>query len=101
MYGDSVARLRLLREPIDLFINDSDHSPGYELLEYETIEPKLSAQAIVLGDNAHATATLMLWSEKTERQFLFWKEEPVRHWYPGAGIGISFNNKKPSRAAQC
>ena len=93
LHGDSVASLRTLREPIDLFINDSDHSPNYELLEYQTIEPKLSAQAIVLGDNAHAASTLMVWSEKTERNFLFWKEDPVRHWYPGGGIGISYKKK--------
>jgi hypothetical protein len=24
------------------------------------------------------------------RNFLFFKEEPEEHWYPGAGIGIAF-----------
>jgi hypothetical protein len=76
LYGDSIASLRTVRDPVDLFINDSDHPPDYELLEYQTIEPKLSAQAIVLGDNANVTTALMLWSEKAERQFLFGKKNP-------------------------
>jgi predicted O-methyltransferase YrrM len=91
LYGDSIKSLRRLTHTIDLFINDSDHSANYELLEYQTIQGKLSTKAIVLGDNAHATTKLMEWSQETGRQFLFWREEPVQHWYPGGGIGISFN----------
>jgi hypothetical protein len=27
---------------------------------------------------------------KTGRNFVFFKEQPKAHWYPGAGIGISY-----------
>jgi hypothetical protein len=73
-----------------LFINDSDHSAEYEGREYRVIAPKLSAQAIIVGDNAHVTDELMKFSREIDRQFLFLREEPVNHWYLGAGIGRSF-----------
>ena len=90
LFGDSITSLRVLAEPIDLFINDSDHSAEYEAEEYKTIASKLSAKAIVLGDNAHVTDKLARFSRETSRSFLMFKEQPKNHWYPGAGIGISF-----------
>jgi hypothetical protein len=50
---------------------------------------KLSDRAIVLGDHSHATDELKDWSERAGQRFLFWSEEPVGRWYPGAGIGFS------------
>jgi predicted O-methyltransferase YrrM len=91
--GDSIETLSSL-ERIDVFINDSDHSVDYERREYEVIEQKLSENGIVLGDNAHVEVVLMEWAEKTGRQFLFWKEEPLHHWYSGAGIGFAFRSRE-------
>jgi hypothetical protein len=90
LYGDSLMSLRQLDKAIDLFINDSDHSGDYEKAEYETIAPKLSANAIVLGDNSHCTDELLAFALATRRQFVFFHEVPDRHWYPGGGIGIAF-----------
>jgi hypothetical protein len=90
LYGDSITSLEGLNEKIDLFINDSDHSADYEYREYQTIAGKLNAKAIILGDNAHVTDKLALFSEENGRQFLFFREDPKDHWYPGGGIGISF-----------
>lgn len=90
LYGDSLESLTALPERIDLFVNDSDHSADYEAREYEAIAGKLSPGAIILGDNAHATTALAEFSRKRGRRFAFFKEQPVDHWYPGAGIGISF-----------
>jgi len=90
LYGDSIVSLREIAEPIDLFINDSDHSADYEADEYRAIASKLSADAIILGDNAHVTDKLARFSRETSRSFLMFKEHPKDHWYPGAGIGISF-----------
>jgi predicted O-methyltransferase YrrM len=90
LYGDSVETLRALDVSIDLFINDSDHSAGYEALEYSTIASKLSERAVIVGDNAHVTDELLKFSQQTGRRFLFFREEPENHWYLGAGIGLSF-----------
>jgi len=92
LYGDSITTLSKFTEKIDLFINDSDHSKDYEYREYITIRDKISEDAVLLGDNSHTSDKLAIFSRETNRKFLFFKEEPSGHWYPGAGIGISFKN---------
>jgi predicted O-methyltransferase YrrM len=95
LYGDSLTTLAALDEEVDLFINDSDHSPVYEGLEYQAIRRLLSSRAIVLGDNSHYTGELLAFSQAEGREFIYFQERPSGHWYPGGGIGISF----PRRAA--
>ncbi|MCK9482047.1 MAG: class I SAM-dependent methyltransferase [Bacteroidia bacterium] len=90
LYNDSIESLKTFNEPIDLFINDSDHSLEYEYNEYKTIAHLLTDQSIILGDNSHCSDKLALFSQETNRRFLFFKEEPINHWYEGAGIGVSF-----------
>lgn len=92
VYGDSIESLKKMQGPIDLFINDSDHSASYECLEYQTIRDKISSRAIIMGDNAHVTKELAQFSLENQRQFLFFREVPKDHWYPGAGIGISYTS---------
>lgn len=90
LYGDSIESLQAFNGQIDLFVNDSDHSGEYEYHEYQTILNKLSPAGVILGDNAHATDALSRFSLEHNRQFLFFSEKPAQHWYPGAGIGISY-----------
>jgi hypothetical protein len=90
LYGDSVTTLSAFPDAIDLFISDSDHSQNYEYREYQAIRNKLSSKAIVLADDAHCNSWLADFSSETNRRFLFFKDFPSDHWYPGAGIGISF-----------
>jgi len=98
MYGDSIESLRTFHGTIDLFINDSDHSPDYEYSEYCTIANKLSKRSILLGDNSHYTDRLWKFSVETGRHFLFFQEKPTEHWFEGAGIGISFNRLSSTAA---
>ncbi len=88
-YGDSILTLERLKEKIDVFINDSDHSSSYEISEYKTIRNKLSADSVILGDNSHSTSALADFSLESGRRFYFFREQPKDHWYPGAGIGAS------------
>ena len=90
LYGDSVESLRRLDERIDLFINDSVHTYEYEKREYKTIEGKLKKKSIIIADNAHNNLALLEFAEKTKRRFLFFKEQPKNHWYPGGGMGVAF-----------
>lgn len=50
----------------------------------------LTETGLILGDNSHATDKLLKFSLSTGRKLLFWKEEPLDHWYPGGGIGFSW-----------
>jgi len=92
LYGDSIETLTKFKDTIDLFINDSDHSTEYEYQEYQTIKHLITDDSVILGDNSHCSDKLALFSIETNRNFLFFKEEPLNHWYPGAGIGISFKH---------
>lgn len=88
--GDSVRTLDTFEKEIDLFVSDSDHSPSYETREFDAVEPRLSKRAYVLGDNAHASANLIDFAQRTGRAFLYFREEPDDHWYPGGGIGVAY-----------
>lgn len=92
LYGDSIETLKKFDQKIDLFINDSDHSADYEYDEYITIQPNINEKTVILGDNSHCTSKLADFSLKTKRNFLFFQEIPKDHWYPGAGIGISYTD---------
>ncbi len=94
IYGDSIESLQKFDKMIDLFINDSDHSASYEYREYQSIKNKLSPKALILGDNSHVTDELLKFSIENDRNFVLFREEPKDHWYPGAGIGISFPKAK-------
>jgi hypothetical protein len=90
LYGDSIESLERIKDKVGILINDSDHSEVYEAREYEVIHSKLGLGAIILGDNSHVTDALLKYSTSKQRKFLFFKEEPKAHWYPGGGIGVSF-----------
>jgi len=96
LYGDSIESLSALDSEIDLFINDSDHSMDYEMREFETVSPRLSSRSIVLGDNSHFSDKLINFAQQTNRDFLFFQEQPQGHWYPGAGIGAAFVREQGS-----
>ena len=87
--SDSIAFMKSLNKKVDLFISDSDHTENYEMAEYESFIPSLNSGSIILSDNSHANQVLADFSEKNGRRYVFFKEEPHNHWYPGAGIGIS------------
>lgn len=89
-YGDTLDTLAAIDRPIDLFVNDSDHSADHEAREYAPIRDKLSETAVVIGDNAHATDRLSCFARETGRQFLFAPGVPLDHWNPGAGVGLCF-----------
>ncbi|MBE1487472.1 class I SAM-dependent methyltransferase [Plantactinospora soyae] len=88
--GDSLASIKQLDRPVDLFLHDSDHHTKHERREFSTVEPKLAPGARLLTDNVTMTNVLAEHAEKTGRRFLAYRETPARHWYPGDGIGIAW-----------
>ncbi len=92
VYDDSLAALRRLDRPVDVFLHDSEHSTVHERREFETVEPKLAPGAMLLTDNVTKTSVLSRHAERTGRRFLAFTERPVRHWYPGDGIGAAWRS---------
>lgn len=91
LYGDSISSINSLYEEVDLYISDSDHTPNYESKELIAVSKKMKPTTVIISDNAHATDVLMDWSIDNNRNFAFFREDAKDHWYPGAGIGISWN----------
>lgn len=89
LIGDSLDALRSGTSPVDLFLHDSWHTFTHESAEFDAVTARLTPDALVLSDNAHATDALASWAEQTGRRFSFFREEPTGHWYPGSGIGAA------------
>ena len=86
---DSTEVLAGLRD-VDMFIHDSLHTYDYETRELTAVEPNLRADATILSDNAHESSALSDWAERSGRHYLFFKEQPRDHWWPGDGIGAAW-----------
>ena len=76
---------------VDMFLHDSLHTYDYETRELAAVEPNLRADAIILSDNAHESSALSDWAERSGRHYLFFKEQPLDHWWPGDGIGAAWS----------
>lgn len=87
--GSSVDELATMRD-VDIFLHDSLHTYDYETREIAAVEANLRPDAIVLSDNAHDSSALSDWAERTGRHYLFFKEHPLDHWWPGDGIGAAW-----------
>jgi hypothetical protein len=89
IYGDSHQTIPALTETVDFFIQDSDHAPAHEAAEFRLIAPKLSANALVLSDNADTTDELLKFALTTAREFLYFGEVTANHWLQGSGLGVA------------
>ena len=89
--GNSVDVLRTMRD-VDMFLHDSLHTYEHETEELTVVTPNLRADAIILSDNAHETSALSDWAERNNRHYLFFKEIPINHWWPGGGIGVAWTD---------
>jgi hypothetical protein len=88
--GSSVDELASLRD-VGMFLHDSLHTYDYETSELAAVGPNLRPGAIAMSDNAHDSSALSDWAERTGRHYLFFKEQPRRHWWPGDGIGVAWD----------
>ena len=87
--GSSIDVLGTLKN-VGVFLHDSLHTYDYETGELTAVEPNLRADAIILSDNAHDSSALSDWAERSGRRYLFFKEQPLNHWWPGDGIGAAW-----------
>jgi predicted O-methyltransferase YrrM len=96
--GDSAETLprALAGERIDFFVHDSDHSPEHERMELEFAVGHAADRMLLISDNAHATTELHDLCGRLGAPFRLFHEQPRRHFYPGAGIGLALMERPPS-----
>jgi Methyltransferase domain len=89
--GDSRELLprTLERVEVDLFVHDSDHSYDHERFELEIVDSRASDGAVMITDNAHGGPAFAEFCAKRGIEPHVFIERPRRHFYPGAGMGIT------------
>ncbi len=89
--GDALTTLpsELDGRKVDLFIHDSDHSYEHERAELDLAVLHGSNELVLVSDNAHATTALREICFELGSEYRFFRERPVAHFYPGAGIGVA------------
>ena len=90
LIGDSVESIQKLREPVDVFLHDSDHRPEYEWAEFLAVEPRLHPGSLILSDNSQQSPKLREFAARIGKSFLYFQDTPRDHWWPGDGIGCAF-----------
>ena len=79
----------LAAREVAMFIHDSDHSHDHETFEFETIAKFAQPGAILISDNAHAGTAFAEFCESRRIRHHLFRERPLDHFYPGAGIGLA------------
>jgi len=74
---------------IGLFLHDSDHHYEYETAELEVALSIASDDAILISDNSASGMAMADFCGRHNLAFELFREQPVEHFYPGAGIGIA------------
>ncbi len=89
--GDTTETLprELAGRKIDLFVHDSLHTYEHERFELALALDHASPNAVLISDNSHATTALSDLAREAELTFALYRERPIRHFYPGAGLGIA------------
>jgi predicted O-methyltransferase YrrM len=87
-------------QDVDMFLHDSLHTYDYETKELTAVEPNLRPEAIILSDNAHESPALSDWAERSGRRYLFFREQPRDHWWPGDGIGAAWTDRKSGQPGE-
>ena len=79
---------------MDIFMHDSLHTIEHEVAELAAVGLVSRRMRSCSRANAHATDALMRWAEQSGRQFSFFREQPMGHWYPGSGIGAAWRYRE-------
>ena len=89
--GDAVDGLahELAGRPVDVFIHDSLHTYEHERRELELALKHAGGRIILISDNAHDTTALADVAAAHGGRYGFFREQPLNHFYPGAGIGLT------------
>lgn len=96
LYGDSNESVRNLDVEIDLFISETFVSADFEVQEMQVASTKLSDQAVIIGRGYGMQRFAM----NTNREFLYFREDPQDHWYMGGAITMAYKERKKQNTTQ-
>lgn len=73
---------------VGVFIHDSLHTYEHERFEFETALAHRDQSLILISDNAHDSTALRDVCAASGLRYFFFRERPLGHFYPGAGMGL-------------
>ncbi len=82
---------------VGMFIHDSEHTAERELFEFGVAIEHAATSLVMISDNAHATTALKDLAAQLGVEYHHFTERPLRHFYPGAAIGLAIY-ERPSAA---
>jgi hypothetical protein len=75
-------------QEVGMIIHDSEHTYEREQFELSCAVEHAAPSLVLISDNAHATAALSDLCQQLGIAYHYFAERPVRHFYPGAAIGL-------------
>ena len=76
-------------QEVGMLIHDSEHTAERERFEFGIAIEHAASSLVLISDNAHATTALRDLAEELGIEYHHFVERPVRHFYPGAAIGLA------------
>ena len=90
LIDESLKTLAEFNEPIDFYFSDGGRLASYEKEELKLLQSKISQNAIVVSNKINFSNALSQLAIKMHKRHIYFREEPLDHWYPGAHIGIMY-----------
>ena len=78
----------LVDRRVGVFVHDSLHTYEHERFELETALAHRDDEIVLISDNSHASTALPDVCAENGLRYLLFRERPVDHFYPGAGMGL-------------
>jgi hypothetical protein len=85
--GDSVALLRSMDTPIELFLHDTVNEPVHSQAQFEALSGRLAPRALV--HSCWFSDAFAVFCEQRGLRALEYVERPLAHWYPGRRCGLA------------
>jgi predicted O-methyltransferase YrrM len=78
---------------VGMIIHDSEHTAERERFEFGVALEHAAPSLVLISDNAHATTALSDLARELGVEYHYFSERPVRHFHPGAAIGLAIYNR--------
>ena len=73
---------------VGVFVHDSLHTYEHERFELETALAHRDDAIVLISDNSHESTALPDVCAESGLRYVFFRERPLEHFYPGAGMGV-------------
>lgn len=90
--GESLNSLSVFEHPIDFYFSDGERSLDYETREFELLKIKMSKTGILVSNKLHLSNAASRFAIETGKKLIYFREDPLDHWFPGSHIGFVFNH---------